>query len=84
MLDEYVQQATKAYLDHEPFISSSVDGLQNQAGDSVKMVNVIDSKCHSFLLGFVDDPGEAGDAESYKTTLEPTAQAQQQCWSLHW
>ncbi len=52
MLDEefeYVQQATNAYLDQEPFISSSVDGWENQASDSVKMVNVIDSKCHSFF-----------------------------------
>ena len=71
---EYVQRATNDYLDQEPFISSSVDGWENQAGDSVKMVNVIDSKCHSFLVGIVDDPGEAGDAESYKKALEPGLQ----------
>jgi hypothetical protein len=68
---EHVHQVVNDYLDSEPFISSSVDGWENQAGDSVKMVNVIDSKCHSFLVGIVDDPGEAGDAESYKKALEP-------------
>ena len=35
------------------------------------MANVIDSKCHSFLVGTVDDPGEAGDAKSYKEASEP-------------
>ena len=61
-----MQRITNDYLDKEPFTSASVDGWENQAGDSVKMVNAIDSKCHSFLVGIVDDPGEAGDAEAYK------------------
>ena len=66
-----VRRATSDYLDNEPFTSTSVDGWENQAGDSVKMVNVIDSKRHSFLAAIVDDPGEASNAESYKKALEP-------------
>ena len=66
-----MQQATNDYLDQESFISCSVDGWENQACDSVKMENAIDSMCHSFLVGIVDDPGETGDAESYKKALEP-------------
>jgi hypothetical protein len=45
---EYVHQVVNDYLDNEPFISSIVDGWETQAKDTVKMVNVIDSKCHSF------------------------------------
>ena len=74
-----MQRATNDFLDQEPFISSSVDGWEYQAVDSMKMVDVIDSKCHSFLVGIVDDSGEAGDAESYKKALEPGLRAQQQC-----
>ena len=63
MLDEefeYVQQATNAYLDQEPFISSSVDGWERHR-----------LEVPQFFFGIVDDPGEVGDAESYKTALEP-------------
>jgi hypothetical protein len=35
------------------------------------MVNAIDSRCHSLLVGIVDDPSEADDAGAYKTALEP-------------
>ena len=41
---ELVKQTTEAYLDNEPFTSTSVDGWENQSMDSVKMVNNIDSK----------------------------------------
>ena len=71
---DLVKRATNDYLDKEPFTSASVDGWENQAGDSVKMVNEIDSKCHSFLAAIVDDPGEAGNAESYKKALAPQLQ----------
>ena len=58
MDEEYdlLQRITNDYLDKEPFISTIVDGWENQDGDAVKMVNAIDSKCHSFLVGIVDDP----------------------------
>ena len=71
---DFVKRSTDAYLDNEPFTSTSVDGWENQAGDSVKMVNAIDSKRHSFLASIIDDPGQAGDAESYKKALEPQLQ----------
>ena len=68
---ELVKQTTEAYLDNEPFTSTSVDGWENQSMDSVKMVNNIDSKWHSFLAETMDSPGEPSDAESYKKALEP-------------
>ena len=68
---ELVSRATEQYLEKEPFTSTSIDGWENQAGDSVKMVNIIDSKRHSFLAAIIDDPGEASNAESYKKALEP-------------
>ena len=71
---EFMRRATDAYLDSEPYTSTSVDGWENQAGDSVKMVNNIDSKRHSFLAAIIDDPGQAGTAESYKKALEPQLQ----------
>ena len=68
---DFVKRATDDYLDKEPFTSTSVDGWENQARDSVEMVNEIGSKCHSFLAAIIDDPGEAGNAKSYKKALEP-------------
>jgi len=35
------------------------------------MVNIVDSKRHSFLAAINDDLGEAINAESYKKALEP-------------
>ncbi len=35
------------------------------------MVNIIESKRHSFLTAIIADLGEANDAESYKKALEP-------------
>jgi hypothetical protein len=50
-------------------ISDSVDGWENQKGDSLKMVNAVDDNNVSFLMALVDSPWEAGDAKAYKEAL---------------
>ena len=73
-----IHEQVEVHLSAQPSVSVSVDGWENQKGDPIKMVNLLDGSGHAFLTQMVDDPGMIADAKSYKAAVDP-ALARENC-----